>query len=255
VYQYTKTGKLKVTANYCGKRWCSTCSARKTAEMLSSYEHVLDHMKDPQFVTLTIVAVTQAQLKAEVKRMAKTFALCKDSMRKKGFILYGIRKIECGFNSIKSTFNPHFHLIIDGLDNAIELVNEWLKHNKGTDPEAQNIRTANKGTLKELFKYTAKQVSGKRKKVFNPEAQDAIYRAFLGVRTFQTFGKIKKHKAAAEAIEQEKQEHGELYVRIDAFRWNKKRMNWINAKGKAIHPVQIKASTQNILAIIEQGSG
>jgi hypothetical protein len=255
VYQYTKTGKLKVTANYCGKRWCSTCSARKTAEMLSSYEHILDHMKDPQFVTLTIVAVTQEQLKAEVRRMAKTFARCKDSMRKKGFILYGIRKIESNYKITKGTFNPHYHLIIDGIDNAIELVREWMKHNKGTNRRAQKIKQADKGTLKELFKYTTKQVTGKRKKSFHAQAQDAIYRAFLGVRTFQTFGKIKKHKAKAEAIEQEKQEHGQEYILKDRFRWNYQRMNWLNDKGKPIHRVQIKASTKAIISIIEQGSG
>jgi hypothetical protein len=255
VYSYTKTGKLKITANYCGKRWCTTCAARKTAELLSAYEHVLNHMNDPQFVTLTIVAVTQDQLKAAVRKMAKTFALCKDLMRKKGFNLYGIRKIECNYKITAGTFNPHFHLIIDGIDNAIELVKQWLKHNKGTKRTAQKIKAADQGTLKELFKYHTKQVQGKKIKAFRAQAQDAIYRAFSSVRTFQTFGNIRKSKVAQETIKQEKQEQGEDRVLVGRFRWHYQKMNWYDDQGKPIHRVQIRKSTKAIIATINQGSG
>jgi plasmid rolling circle replication initiator protein Rep len=252
-YNHLTTNEHKFTANYCGKRWCPTCASKKTADMLSGYEHVFDQMVDPQFVTLTIVAVTEPHLKQSISRLPKTFALCKDAMRKSGYNLVGIRKIESEYNARKQTFNPHFHLIIDGRDNAIELVVQWLKHNPSTNRRAQKIKQADKGTLKELFKYTTKQVSGKRNIEFHARAQDAIYRALQGVRTFQSFGKIKKHKAPIDPIEQEQQSFNN-WVKVDSYKWDRERNNWFNPQGKTIYAVRLKTSTKAIVTIIEHAS-
>jgi hypothetical protein len=247
------TNETKYTANYCGKRWCPVCGSKNTAEKISSYEHSFNEMIDPQFVTLTVPAVTVDKLKKTIRSMPKTFALCKDLMRKKGYYLTGIRKIESEWNEQKDTFNPHFHIIVDGIDNAIELVNQWLKHIDGSNPKAQSIIKADKGTLKELFKYTTKQVSGKRRMVFNAQAQDAIYRALNRVRTFQSFGNIKKRKPVVDPIEQD--QPFKDWIKIDSYRWDVRRNNWYNTNNKPVFSVSIRPNTKAIIDIMNKGSG
>lgn len=247
--QHIGTGKQKLTANYCGKRWCAVCSAKKTAEMISGYEHAFDEMLDPYFVTLTIVAVKEENLKQAIRQMPKTFAQCKDAMRKKGFSLYGIRKIESNYKPSAQTYNPHFHLIVDGRKEAIELVDQWYTRNDGVVYKAQEIKKADKNTLKELFKYTTKAVTGKDQKRFNAKAQDAIYRALLGVRTFQTFGSIKKKQRQIDPIEQEMS--SDTWVTVKAYYWNQQQTNWKTYQtGETLHPVTLRASTKAIIKII-----
>ena len=170
-------------------------------------------------------------------------------MHKKGFSLCGIRKIESNYNTSRKTFNPHFHLIVDGRKEAIELVDQWYTRNDGVVYTAQKIKKADKRTLKELFKYTTKAVTGKDQKRFNAKAQDAIYRALLGVRTFQTFGAIKKKQRQIDPIEQETS--SDVWVTVKAYYWNQEQTNWKTYQtGETLHPVKLRASTKAIVKII-----
>jgi hypothetical protein len=243
------SGKKKVTANYCGKRWCAVCSSKKTAEMISGYEHAFEQFREPMSVTLTVVAVPAENLKQAIKQMLKTFASIKDVMRKKGIKLIGIRKIESNYNTSRKTFNPHFHLIIDGRKAAIELVDQWYTRNDGIVYKAQKITHADKGSLKELFKYVTKAVTGKDQKRFNAKAQDTIFRALLGIRTFQTFGSIKKKQRQIDPIEQEMNSDG--WVTVKAYYWNQEQTNWKTYQtGDVLYPVKLRASTKAIIKII-----
>ena len=80
---------------YCGKRWCTVCNAIKQAELIEGYLPALNEMAEPYLVTLTIPSVTSEKLKGTISDMPKTFARIKDTARKKGIKLSGIRKIEC----------------------------------------------------------------------------------------------------------------------------------------------------------------
>jgi plasmid rolling circle replication initiator protein Rep len=174
---------------YCGKRWCNVCNGIKQAELIEAYTPALNEMKEPFLVTLTVPAVTADMLSDTIKMMANSFKLIKDRMRKQGFPLNGIRKLEANFNESKKTFNPHYHMLIDGADTSVQLVQNWLKQVSGTRSFAQDIQRADIGSLKELFKYTCKVLVNSR---FNPQATDTIMQALKGKRTFQNFGNVKK---------------------------------------------------------------
>jgi hypothetical protein len=247
--QHVVSGKNKLFANYCNTRMCAVCSSKKTAEMIAGYEHAFEQFKEPMFVTLTMVAVPAESLKQAIKQMQKTFASIKDVMRKKGLKLIGIRKIESNYNARRKTFNPHFHLIIDGRKEAIELVDQWYMRNDGVVYKAQKIKHADKNTLKELFKYTTKAVTGKDQKRFNAKAQDTIYRALLGIRTFQAFGSIKKKPRQIDPIEQEMNSDG--WVTVKTYYWNQEQTNWKTYQtGESLYPVKLRASTKAIIKII-----
>lgn len=255
--EHQLTGQQKVTANYCGKRFCSVCSAIKTAEMMIGYYKPVSDLLDVHFVTLTVPAVKANRLKSEMKSMIKTFSKLKDSMRKSGQPLSGIRKIECNYNPEADTFNPHFHLIIESRINSVEIVDKWLKYNPAAVIEAQDIQKADDKTLKELFKYSVKSVIGKR---FNPEAQDNIYRALSGVRTFQNFGNVKKQAVTVDNLsdsEEHQIEDDSLssghWRTIDSFHWCSDSNNWISWNGEIIYQSTIRPKIREMLYHIKSG--
>lgn len=183
----------RIVTTFCGKRWCTVCSAIKQAELIEAYLPSLEAMAEPCHVTLTIPSVKAKALKSTMHGMPKIFARIKDSGRKKGLNLSGIRKIESNYKHEKKTFNPHYHILVDGEIEARYLQAEWLKRVKGAKAIAQDIKVADKGTLKELFKYQSKVVVGKK---FNAKATDTILQAMNGIRTIQPFGKVKKARVA-----------------------------------------------------------
>lgn len=174
---------------YCGKRWCTVCNNIKQAELIEAYLPSLQSMAEPFFVTLTVPRVSGVELSETIKKMGKTFTQIKDRLRKKGYILSGIRKIEANYCEKKKNYNPHYHIIIDGAEESVLLVQNWLKDNPNSSYDGQNITPADTNSLKELFKYQAKIVM---KSKFNAEATDTIMKALKGVRTYQNFGNVKK---------------------------------------------------------------
>ena len=187
---------LKVTSMYCGHRWCYTCNGIRTMKFIKGYQPSIDQMEDPYFVTLTIVAIKQSELKHSIGKMYKDFQKINDRLRKrrkrgKGtFKMDALRKTECNFNNKTKTFHPHFHILIDGKENAETLIKEWLKQTYNTTRSAQDMRPADRLTVnKELFKYFSKIInSGK----FDASAQNSIYEAMKGRRLYQNYGIVKK---------------------------------------------------------------
>lgn len=45
----------------------------------------------------------------------------------RGKKLVGVRSLECNFNPLKQTYNPHFHIITKDKETAEVLLKEWLK--------------------------------------------------------------------------------------------------------------------------------
>lgn len=182
----------KLTSRYCNGRWCNTCNRIRTAKLTEGYKKPLGEFRDPQFVTLTIVSVKGHILGETVRSMIKNFQLITRSIRRKGEF-NGIRKIECTYNSIKDTYHPHFHVILDGKENAETLRKEWLIRNPTSMPRPQNIRSLDSGGLMELFKYTTKIVTKSKRDgfVIHVKALDVIFQSLHGLRTFQPFGKVR----------------------------------------------------------------
>ena len=110
----------------------------------------------------------------------------------------GIKSLECNFNPVKKTYNPHLHLIVANKEMADTLVKEWLTlcTSKFASPKAQNSRKA-KSTEKdviEVVKYCSKTFTEPdvADKKGSPEiyaaAMDNIYAAMKGIRIFDRFG-------------------------------------------------------------------
>jgi len=225
---------------YCGKRWCTVCSAIKQAELIEAYLPSLQAMGEPYHVTLTIPAVKAEALKNTIHGMPKIFARIKDSGRKKNINLSGIRKIECNYNHEKETFNPHYHILVDGEIEALYLRSEWLKRVKGTDNKAQKIQVADKGTLKELFKYQSKVVVGKR---FNAKATDTILQGMNGIRTIQPFGSVKKARVSFDSetgqvvtlsdTDKPVKRNPEAHP-VDVYSWYPEYNTWVNDSGEPL---------------------
>jgi diadenosine tetraphosphate (Ap4A) HIT family hydrolase len=160
-------------------------------------------MKDKQFLTLTIPNVTGQQLRTTIKKMIATVRGIQEHRRKKlkqpG--INCIRKLECTYNAEKNTYHPHFHFIIDGINDANFLLEAWLDKYPEADRRAQKIVEAY--DAQELFKYFTKLTSktttvvDKRGKIkiaqeyHFPEALDSIFQAIERIRIIQPMGKIK----------------------------------------------------------------
>ena len=205
----------KITSSYCGHRWCIVCSNIRTGKAINGYESQLEALRDPQFVTLTAVNVYDNP-RDEVNRMQKVFANINDLMKKRGFRIKGLRKLEITHGA--NGFNPHYHIIMEGRIEAEMLLNEWMKRNDCND-RAQSIRKADRGAMLELLKYSTKLTA----KATDICALDAIFVALQGKKTLQSFGGIKPVREEItdlEATIETDQETTEIYVWHDTDWFN-----------------------------------
>lgn len=260
--QYERTmfcgSSLKVMSDgsvkswFCGKRWCPVCSANKQGEMINGYQEAVNSMEEPYMVTLTVPAVKFSELSEAIKGLPHAFRLIKDTLRKQGIKLRGIRKIECNYNPKKETYNPHYHMLVDGEIEARALYHYWLRYHPEAVPEAQDIKKAQEGTLKELVKYTTKTIVGKK---FYPHATDNINKALRGVRTFQAYGGIRKAQEAPQSPEQpspdttptpeEMSPHREAETVLQNYYWWGD--GWYNSEGIALVHIEYTPNMKRLL--------
>jgi plasmid rolling circle replication initiator protein Rep len=203
----TANGKLYST--YCKNRFCTVCCAIRKAEIINKYLPILRDWEDAHFVTLTVKACKAKNLKKWIAGMFRAFALiygrCKKRhQRGKGPKLIGIKSLECNFNPVSKTYNPHFHLIVPTEEIALLLKSEWLHQWKSkkqlfTYRNAQHIRKVNdiERDLVETIKYGSKiftEPDVKRKgdksipRTLYASALDNILAAMKGKRIFERFG-------------------------------------------------------------------
>jgi plasmid rolling circle replication initiator protein Rep len=216
----------KMKSGYCNARWCNTCNRMRTAKLIHAYKSTLEAFKDPYFVTLTFPNVNGSELRQTTKKMIQNAVLIIKNRRKINEI-NGIRKLETTYNEPRDDFHPHFHFIIDGKENAEYVRDEWLKRYKDAQPWSQDIRKADKGSIIELFKYTTKIVS-KSKREFDVfvYALNTIFTAMYGIRSFQSFGKVRMVKEDIENLVTDEYTDLPSYAESVVWKWEKK--DWIN---------------------------
>ena len=238
------TGEIKYQTMYCQKRRCAVCVNRRISPLLDAYTPALDALTDPQLVTLTIPAVpiTYKHITEAVDLMYYNFKRAKDRMRKRGHSLTGIRKLESNYNITAKTCNPHFHLIVEGAEEAEILQNYWLEYYPYASENAQNITPATEGTLFEIFKYHTKPIA--KGEEFVAEYLDIIYQAFQGKRTLQSFGSFKKvtvepqdaleevyiHSQEIEPQEANIEPQIQEWEAVNVYYWRSHSYNWFNAQ-------------------------
>ncbi len=257
LHEHSTSKQTKLSTNYCGKRWCTVCNANKTAELINGYSESVKSLSDLHFVTLTVPSVKSQHLKLTIKSMIHQFARIKDTLRKKGTPLSGIRKIECNYNTEADTYNPHFHLIIEGRATSVALVDLWLSSVANTVSDAQDITIADESTLMELFKYTSKSIVNSE---FDAIAQDNINRAFVRVRAFQSFGKVKKRPTNVQNDKDDVEPDIDDVVTLDgnyrivsSYYWNPFLHNWQNSDGVTLQPTTIRPKVKKLLSKVEYG--
>jgi hypothetical protein len=218
----------KLTSKYCGYRWCNVCNRIRTAKLLNGYLKPLNEMKQPSFVTLTIPNVNKADLRHTIVGMINVSKNIIRALKRLKIACNGIRKIECTYNVDTDTYHPHLHLIVDGINVGNEIINEWLKRYPFAERSAQlcKLVTNDEKGLKELFKYTTKIVSKAKTdyQIFIP-ALDSIFKSIKGMRTFQTFGNIKKLNDEVDELLAEQYDNIEFY---DFVVWKWERNDWVN---------------------------
>lgn len=181
----------KLVAHYCKNRWCPVCQSIRIAILIEGYKPQLMALEDPYFVTLTRPTCYAHELPEQIKRMGEAFRKIK--RRHKFRQVKGLRKAECTIRP-HGKYHYHFHVIIEGKENAEYLIKEWLKLNPESKPRPQDMRPIDCKSMVELFKYFTKLLatdkSGERR-MMSYKRLDVIFRALSGKRVFQPLGGLK----------------------------------------------------------------
>mgnify|MGYP006439241851 CR=1 FL=1 len=188
---------------YCKNRWCMVCNRIRTAELINKYVPIVQEWgEDAFFVTVTIPNVKGKALQPALEQMHKVFTKIKRrTKRTLNMPFVAIRKIECTYNPKRDDYHPHYHIVFRGKESAEAFVKQWLKYYPGTNKKGQDVREADTGGLKELFKYFtklfAKNSAGKYE--FDARKMDVIFRAMYTKRTLQPYGfKISEYEEIIE---------------------------------------------------------
>jgi len=222
----------KLISHYCKNRWCMVCNRIRTGQAINGYVPQLKKFQSPCFVTLTTRTISENGLNLRIEEMRRAWRLITDLALKKNKIDFkGVRSLECTSRP-QGKYHPHYHLIVEGEENARWLVQQWLKHFQGRSNEvAQKIIKADDRSYGELFKYATKL--SKMKGLISEtkvaaEALDVIFRALKGKRLFQPFGGLKKASddVEGELFGQDKPEGliGEI--------WEWLKIDWFEIKSK-----------------------
>ncbi len=201
---YSADGKLY--GKYCKNRFCTLCLSIRKASIINKYLPIIQSWPEPYFVTLTARSVKANILHKRMKKLNHGFSVIvekyrKRAQRRKGKKLIGIKSLECNYNPIRKTYNPHFHLIVPDKETADILVKEWLTKStpEFASPKGQKaVKITDRETaMIEVVKYGSKiftepDVNQKANKKTDRDiyvsALDNIFYALKGRRVFDRFG-------------------------------------------------------------------
>lgn len=204
-----REGKAYRTDKYCNGRVCNACGRIRTGKLWNAWHKMVGELQGVQFTTLTRTNVSAYELRDTFRSMAREWSLLIRNLRHhKGIDVNGIRRVECTVSDRLGNFHPHLHILHDGGPEVGEaIIQEWMRRHPGTtDRKAQHTREADADAYAETFKYAAKQWEVKKGKDgsrirVDITSLDVIVQALWGLRTFQSFGRIRK--AMNDAEEQE----------------------------------------------------
>lgn len=216
-----------VTAKYCKNRWCLVCNRIKTAKYIKEYKPQIEQFKEKVLLTLTAGKTVSAEdLEYRINEMIKVFRkiIHSNSLRGK---FKGLRKLECTGRP-NNLFHPHFHILIDGLENARMIEKLWLKYFPQASEKSQDITICDDGALLEVFKYATKILDRKTSEgnFINPKSLNIIFEAMRGKRIFQPFG-IKK-VVLTDVDYNEEIENEILNDNDGIYSWEQEITDWLN---------------------------
>jgi plasmid rolling circle replication initiator protein Rep len=228
--------KKTLTGKYCGNRWCLVCNRIRTGKLMNQYYDFFVNISTAHFLTLTIPNCSGDMLPNEIDSMLKTFRTIVTKLARNKLKQPGLRKIECTYNQKLENFHPHLHIITSTRLQADEILKLWKLHFCNISMLAQDIRPADPGTLKELFKYFTKIVTRSKKTdkntyIINCKALNIINQSMYMRRVFQTFGGL---KAISEEVEELQSDYFETVKNADVWTWIQDQSDWISDDGEAL---------------------
>ncbi|MBK9638874.1 MAG: protein rep [Bacteroidetes bacterium] len=225
-------------------RLCTVCLGNRKAEIINKYLPVVSSWSEPHFLTLTVKSIPKKNLQAVIKNMKQAFRKIlntynKRNLRGKGEKLVGLMSIECNFNPITKTYNPHLHIITNNRKTGEILLAEWLKRGKkkNVNAKAQLLVKVknNKDCLIEIVKYGSKiltendlnkKASSGKKVTIYLKALYTIIEAFEGIRLFEHFGFKLMKKPNKEAI------LAKIAVDFREFNYDSTKTDWVDIRNK-----------------------
>lgn len=258
--------KTNIMQTYkCRQRWCVLCNKQRTAILMLKYCEALKQLNDVHFVTLTARIVNEKQLKPRLTEMQKIWRKITNYAQKDKIQLNGIRKTECVIaKNHPDKYHPHYHIIIEGKQNAEYIKKQWLKKWQNaykTDRGIISIKAQSvlksygniENSALEIFKYlTPMAHQHKTKKGLttykhdNPKMLDVIYNALHNSRSIQPFGNVKTListktdeeliQESAETIKKPKR------CKDSKYTYNHKKFNWISAYGEYLSTYKPKST-------------
>ena len=254
--QYDK----KISFQRCKNRFCLDCNGYRTAKLINGYLHQIEAMTDPWFVTLSRVNCSWDDLDREISFLNSQFAKIRNwfrSQRLRGAIVFldGLKKFEVTYSILRDDFHPHIHLIVDGQFNAYTLLGQWFRLVDGAGAQGQDVRQADPGSVKELFKYMTKfwkedEKDNETIEAYNPEELDHIMKAMKGKQVFKSFGRIKKTPDVvpdSETLDVQGIKGG-----IHCWKWDKNSSDWINEYGEIFCDYKPNLRDQKIYNAIDR---
>lgn len=240
------TAEGKLYGNYCKNRFCTLCCSIRKAEIINKYLPTIKEWEEPYFVTLTVKACKADKLKLYMSKVLQGFSIIREKHKKRyqrgnGIKLVGVKSLECNFNPLKKTYNPHLHLIVANKEIGELIIKEWLSIwtnkktniNSHTNRKAQDIRKVFdvETNLIEIIKYGSKiftEPDNYKKGKENTNCQiyisalDNILTAMKGKRIFERFGfNIEKQpKTATKELK--------ILTNYEEWDFNANKANWEN---------------------------
>jgi hypothetical protein len=246
----------RLYGSYCKNRFCNVCSSIRKAKIMNRYLPTIDTWEEPYFVTITAKSVPAKSLAQRMSDMNRGFRKISSKLRKRnqrgtGIKLVGIKSLECNFNPIKKTYNPHLHLIVANKEMADILKKEWLAlcTAQFASPKGQHSRRA-KNTKKDVIEvvkycsktFTQEDVAQKKGSTeIYTAAMDNIYAAMKGLRIFDRFGfnPLKEEKTKMPAT---------LVTEYEEFKFNVAETDWIEeTSGNKLTSYQVPQELKNLL--------
>lgn len=250
----------RIYGKYCKNRFCTICLGNRKAELINKYLPVLSTWEEPYFVTLTVRSCSANKLPKMMNGMVRAFRKIKERNKKryqrgKGIRLVGIRSLECNFNPVKRTYNPHFHIIVSNKEIAHQLKNDWLniwtrKHSESWCQDMQKVRTL-EGSLMEIIKYGTKiftepDVNNKTKKKIPAKIYvAALYNILSSMRNHRIFDRFGFNLPKAG---QKKESKTTQVFDYDSWIYDSTHADWFSElTGDVFADFQVDIKLQNLL--------
>ena len=252
--EYLFQNGTKITSNYCAKKCCTVCNRIKGAQHLHKYGYRILDLKDIYLVTLTDKNVGRGELESNVDQMYKALSRIKKNFYYHKMKIHGFRSFECTF-SFEAGFNPHFHFIVQGKENAELLLRLWLAQFPNASVKGQNIKKVGntKKDLLEVFKYIAKPIT---KGYYSPAAYDEIMRTVKRHRTTEALGCIRgRLENDTDTISLNELEAQEITFKgntVQLWQYVNELYDYVNFEGELLIDEPLDLKTLNAIEIINK---